>query len=86
MERYISRNLDMGVLGVQTYLPKTEGTLAVVFRKEKIVFLPHNQNNLPMKKLLTLTLCLALGLQSVLACTNLIVGKKASADGSVMCT
>jgi len=39
-----------------------------------------------MKKLLTLTLLMALSIGSAWACTNLIVGKKASADGSVMCT
>nr|MCR5013623.1 C69 family dipeptidase [Bacteroidales bacterium] len=38
-----------------------------------------------MKRLL-FTLLLAFGLESVMACTNLIVGKKASVDGSVMCT
>ncbi len=39
-----------------------------------------------MKKLLTLTLLMALSIGSAMACTNLIVGKKASTDGSVMCT
>ena len=39
-----------------------------------------------MKKLLFLVLITAIGVQSTFACTNLIVGKKASADGSVMCT
>ena len=38
------------------------------------------------RKLLLLVLTIALGFQSAWACTNLIVGKKASADGSVMCT
>ena len=37
-------------------------------------------------KLLFLVLIATLGVQSAYACTNLIVGKKASADGSVMCT
>ena len=39
-----------------------------------------------MRKLFTLVLFLALSLQPIWACTNLIVGKKASTDGSVMCT
>ncbi len=39
-----------------------------------------------MKKLLLLTLFASLCLDSAWACTNLIVGKKASTDGSVMCT
>ena len=39
-----------------------------------------------MRKLLTLTIFMALCLESAWACTNLIVGKKASVDGSVMCT
>ena len=39
-----------------------------------------------MKKLFITTLMVIMGMESVLACTNLIVGKKASTDGSVMCT
>ena len=39
-----------------------------------------------MKKLLIALLLAVLGWESASACTNLIVGKKASADGSVMCT
>lgn len=39
-----------------------------------------------MKKLFVIILILALCFEPILACTNLIVGKKASADGSVMCT
>ena len=39
-----------------------------------------------MRKLLTLMIFMTLCLESAWACTNLIVGKKASADGSVMCT
>ena len=39
-----------------------------------------------MKKLTTLILFLAASLTPAAACTNLIVGKKASKDGSVMCT
>ncbi len=40
-----------------------------------------------MKKLaITIFLMSFLGLESAWACTNLIVGKKASVDGSVMCT
>ncbi|MBO6027489.1 MAG: C69 family dipeptidase [Bacteroidales bacterium] len=39
-----------------------------------------------MKKILVTLLLAMLGWESASACTNLIVGKKASADGSVMCT
>ena len=42
-----------------------------------------------MKKLITLAftaVCLLVGTQEADACTNLIVGKKASVDGSVICT
>ena len=39
-----------------------------------------------MKKILVTILLAMLGWESAMACTNLIVGKKASADGSVMCT
>ena len=39
-----------------------------------------------MKKLLLTLLATALGVLPALACTNLIVGKKASKDGSVMCS
>lgn len=39
-----------------------------------------------MKKLLLAAMLVVFGWESVSACTNLIVGKKASADGSVMCT
>ena len=39
-----------------------------------------------MKKLTTILLLLAAAITPAVACTNLIVGKKASADGSVMCT
>ena len=39
-----------------------------------------------MKRTFFITLIIALCIEPILACTNLIVGKKASADGSVMCT
>ena len=39
-----------------------------------------------MKKLLIITLMMAIVSIPAMACTNLIVGKKASTDGSVMCT
>ena len=39
-----------------------------------------------MKRLLFVMLMVIMGWESVMACTNLIVGKKASTDGSVMCT
>ena len=39
-----------------------------------------------MKRLLFVTLMVIMGWEPVMACTNLIVGKKASVDGSVMCT
>ncbi len=39
-----------------------------------------------MKRTFLITLIIALCFEPLLACTNLIVGKKASTDGSVMCT
>ena len=39
-----------------------------------------------MKKILIIVLLAMLGWESASACTNLIVGKKASTDGSVMCS
>ena len=39
-----------------------------------------------MMKKLFLLLMVVLGTMKMLACTNFIVGKKASADGSVICT
>ncbi|MBO4600220.1 MAG: C69 family dipeptidase, partial [Bacteroidales bacterium] len=39
-----------------------------------------------MKKIVVFVLIAALGWEPVWACTNLIVGKKASRDGSVMCS
>lgn len=39
-----------------------------------------------MKRTFFITLIIALCTEPILACTNLIVGKKASTDGSVMCT
>ena len=45
-----------------------------------------NKKKDAMKGLLLLMLLAWVGLESSMACTNLIVGKKASADGSVMCT
>ena len=39
-----------------------------------------------MKRIFFITLIIALCIEPILSCTNLIVGKKASADGSVMCT
>lgn len=39
-----------------------------------------------MKRTFLILLILALCFEPILACTNLIVGKKASTDGSVMCT
>ena len=39
-----------------------------------------------VKKVSMLVLIVALGIGSAMACTNLIVGKKASKDGSVMCS
>ena len=53
--------------------------------KKMCIFVPIIKLIL-MKKLLFLSLLTALSIHSAWACTNLIVGKKASADGSVMCT
>ena len=39
-----------------------------------------------MKKIILLSLLLAAMMVPATACTNFIVGKKASTDGSVMCT
>ena len=39
-----------------------------------------------MKKILSIAMLWAMGATPAMACTNLIVGKKASKDGSVMCT
>ena len=39
-----------------------------------------------MKRLFSIVLTMIFGLETAMACTNLIVGKKASTDGSVMCT
>ncbi len=39
-----------------------------------------------MKRTFLITLIIALCIEPILACTNLIVGKKASTDGSVICT
>ena len=39
-----------------------------------------------VKKIFLLVLVMALGMVHAMACTNLIVGKKASKDGSVMCS
>lgn len=46
----------------------------------------HNVDSLCMKIVFMIACALVLNLQSVLACTNFIVGKKASADGSVICS
>ena len=53
--------------------------------KRSVVWGDNPKSKVNMKKILT-TLLLAAAITPAVACTNLIVGKKASADGSVMCT
>ena len=56
-----------------------------LYRIKRYLCIPSISNHMKRAFLLTFII-MAIGIEASLACTNLIVGKKASTDGSVMCT